>query len=107
MVPASMSNIGSVAEATLNLVGQGDRKQKLFPAGTLLAGHRDAWSNVVTGVRGLQREVGVIIVEVSDHHSICERGQVQSSPPSGPENCSASRIASVYGSLSRNSDRLC
>jgi len=67
VVPASVPDISGVAESALKFVSQDRRKQEVLSAGAQALRNREGGPEVITRVRGLFGEVGVVEVEVPYH----------------------------------------
>src|SRR5262249_34480667 len=99
VVPAGLAQAGGVAQPALDLVGQdgGGDEVPAGGAGRLADGqHR---GEVVAGVGRLQRQVGVVVVEVADEQAVDEGGP-RDAAAAAPEQAGGALAPDAQGAAS-------
>ncbi len=74
MIPSSGSDAGGITQATLDFVGNRDSGNDLLPGGHFRFSKCEDSGNVVAGVRGLEGEVGIVVIEVTEKNPVGKGG---------------------------------
>ena len=106
MVPAACADAGGITKSTLHFVGQCNRRDQLRATCTDAFRRRQRSGNIVARMRGLFRQIGIVVVEIANAACIRECCPVWRCLVVRPDNCRSSFCRKFRGDLSRDRTRL-
>ena len=106
LVPPVVVERHGIDEAALNFVGDGQREEEVPAARTEILGHRKHPRQVVGGMAAVDGAVGVVDVEVPEHHPVGERRHFGGCPCERAEHACTASPGDLGRQIAGDADRL-